>query len=215
MESLEHVLKSMKSSSLEGLKVCFDMGNPMKVVELAKFAAEKDVKVLELDFSFHFHMIFFDISENIRNVLPKGFPMKSLKVLRLVCVEVKGKVLEYFLATCPSLETLYVRDSRCLLSLNVCGKGLRLKHLHLVECNLKYLYISAENLVTFTYYGEHGKIVYDSVPNLVEAAIGARYATYVQNAISDDEDIDIDIHRLLSQLQVLKLDLFSFDLVGN
>ncbi|KAJ1424353.1 Leucine-rich repeat domain superfamily [Sesbania bispinosa] len=179
MGGLEYVLNSLKSPSMQELRICIDMGNPGKIVEWVKFAAEKEVSVLELDFSNHFNETFFEISETIRNVLLlpsiNYFQMKSLRVLRLASVDVSGEVVQYFLESCPSLETLCVRESKLLVSLNISGQALRLKHLELVKCEILYLHISIESLITFRCYGNDGTIHFENVPNLVEASFGGEY----------------------------------------
>jgi len=182
-----------------------DMGNPWKVAEWVKFAAEKNVETLDLDFSYNFMEPFFEISEKIRNVLSKSFEMRALRVLRLASVDVSGEILEGFLASCPMLETLSVRASKTLESLKVQGQGLRLKHLELVECHILFLHISAENLMTFTYTGNYGKVYFENVPSLVEASFEGKYCSYL---LSNMEDVEL--YGVLSQVHVLKLELFIY-----
>nr|KYP68520.1 F-box/FBD/LRR-repeat protein At1g13570 family [Cajanus cajan] len=211
MARLEHVMKSLKCPSMQGLRVCMDLGNPRKLPEWLKFASERNVQVLDLDFTYHFTEPFYGISDNIRNVLSsKKFEMKSLRVLRLACVDVNGEVLQCFLATCPLLETIRVTESTRLVRLKVWGQGLRLKHLELVECNILYLDICAENLMTFRYSGDYGKFNFESVPSLEEASFGGRYASYLQANMHDE-----DFFGVLLQVHVLKLNLSTYTVVSN
>ncbi|KAJ1424350.1 Leucine-rich repeat domain superfamily [Sesbania bispinosa] len=210
MGGLEYVLNSLKSPSMQELRICIDMGNPGKIVEWVKFAAEKEVSVLELDFSNHFNETFFEISETIRNelLLPSinYFQIKSLRVLRLASVDVSGEVVQYFLASCPSLETLFVRELKLLVSLTISGQALRLKHLELVKCKILYLHISIESLITFSCYGNDGTIHFENVPNLVEASFGGEYCSFLQKHMGTT-----NLFMLISQLNVLKLELSVSD----
>ncbi|ESW04240.1 hypothetical protein PHAVU_011G078500 [Phaseolus vulgaris] len=203
MSRLQHVLKSLKCHSMQGLRICMDMGNPWKVAEWVKFAAQKNVETLDLDFSYNFMEPFFEMSENIRNVLSRSFEMRALKVLRLASVDVSGEIIESFLASCPVLETLCIRGSKSLESLKVQGEGLRLKHLELVECHILCLDICAENLMTFTYTGDYGKLNFEAVPSLVEASFGGKYCNYLLSNMND-----VELYGVLSQVHVLKLELF-------
>ncbi|QCD88210.1 hypothetical protein DEO72_LG3g2752 [Vigna unguiculata] len=203
MSRLQHVMKSLKCHSMQGLRICMDMGNPWKVTEWVNFAAEKNVETLDLDFSYNFMEPFFEISENIRNVLSKSFEMRALRVLRLASVDVSGEIIESFLASCPVLETLCVRGSKSVMRLKVQGQGLMLKHLELVECHILHLHICAENLVTFSYTGDYGNFNFETVPSLVEVSFGGKYCNYL---LSNMEDVQL--YAVLSQVHVLKLELF-------
>lgn len=202
MTHLEHVMQTLRSPSVRGLRICMDLGNPAKLAEWLKFAAEKNVQILDLDFSYNFTLPFFETSVYIRNkLLSNSFKLKSLRVLRLVSVDVTGEVLEGFLASSPLLETLCVIASRKLVQLRVCGLALKLKHLELLDCrHLVSIYICAENLMTFRYIGDCEKIKFESVPNLVEASFGGQYCTFLQLNMDDAQ-----LYELLSQLHVLKL----------
>lgn len=203
MSLLQHVMKSLKCHSMHGLRICMDLGNPWKVTEWVKFAAEKNVETLDLDFSYNFMEPFFEISENIRNVLSKSFEMRVLRVLRLASVDVSAGIIESFLASSPVLETLSVRGSKSVVSLKIQGQGLRLKHLELVECHILHLHICAENLMTFTYTGDYGNFNFETVPNLVEVSFGGKYCNYLLSNMQDAE-----LYAVLSQVHVLKLELF-------
>ncbi|KAK7312560.1 hypothetical protein VNO77_36503 [Canavalia gladiata] len=209
MVNLEKMLKLMKSPTMQGLRICMELGNPLKIDEWVKFGVKKDVKMFELDLSYNFTETFYEISQTIRNVLSSTtiFEMKSLCILRLVSVDVSDEVIEGILACCPSLQTLCVIESKLLVRVKVCGQGLRLKHLELVECRfLTNLDISAENLMTFKYIGDYERFNYESVPSLVEASFGGLYSSYLQSRMNT-----VDLYELLLQLDVLKLELLPID----
>ncbi|KAE9620552.1 hypothetical protein Lal_00019570 [Lupinus albus] len=193
MSNLEHVLRSLTSPSLEGLRICIDMGNPQKLADLIKFAADKSVRVLDLDFSYHFISTFIGVSDSIRNVLSPTIvqmqSLRSLRVLRLAAVDVDGEAIHYFLASCPYLEILFIKESRILEHLRVWGHGLRLKHLEF-NCFQK--------IETFNF---------EWIPSLTEASFGGQYGCYLQSNMHD-----IVVHQLLSQLLVLNLELRAFDM---
>ncbi|CAL0329086.1 unnamed protein product [Lupinus luteus] len=213
MSNLERVLRSITSPSLQGLRICIDMGNPQKLADLIKFAADKSVQVLDLDFSYNFISPFIGISDSIRNVLSPALvqmqPLRNLRVLRLAAVDVDDEVIHYFLASCPFLEILVIKESRILEHLRVWGHGLRLKHLELVECKISHIEIYAENLVTFRFncFQKIENFNLEWIPSLTEASFGGQYSCYLQSNMHD-----IVVHQLLSQLLVLNLELRAFDL---
>ncbi|KAG4979757.1 hypothetical protein AAZX31_12G065300 [Glycine max] len=204
MTRMANVMKSLKSSSLQGLRICMDLGDPWRVAEWVKYAAEKHVQTLDLDFSYHFSVPFYEISLTIvHNVFPsRGYEMKSLCNLRLSSVDVSGEVIEGLLASCPLLESICVIESKRLVRLKVRGEALRLKHLELVECRIMDLDIYAVNLVTFRYQGKYGKFKFQNVPSLVEASFGGIFCSYLES------DMDrVDFYGVLLQINVLKLEL--------
>lgn len=208
MNRLDKILGSIRSPTVQGLRICIDLGNPMKIPEWLNFASEKKVRILDLDFTFTYTYPLMTTSNNIRNTVspsllfgPNGFKFESLNVLRLASVDITGETLEHFLSRCSSLETLCVRDSRTLTTLKVVSGSL--KHLELVECNILLLEVSAENLVAFTYSGEVCVCFpFKCAPKLEEVSFGAQYARYVETCIGD-----IYFFGLFSQITVLKLEL--------
>lgn len=204
MTHMSKVMKSLKSSSMQGLRICMDLGDPWRAAEWVKYAAEKDVQTLDLDFSYHFSVPIYKMSElTIHNVFPsRGYEMKSLCNLRLSSVDVSGEVIEGLLASCPLLESICVIESKRLVRLKVRGEALRLKHLELVECRIMDLDIYAVNLVTFRYQGKYGKFKFQNVPSLVEASFGGIFCSYLES------DMDrVDFYGVLLQINVLKLEL--------
>ncbi|KAG4989029.1 hypothetical protein JHK84_031583 [Glycine max] len=155
MTHMSKVMKSLKSSSMQGLRICMDLGDPWRAAEWVKYAAEKDVQTLDLDFSYHFSVPIYKMSElTIHNVFPsRGYEMKSLCNLRLSSVD------------------------------KVQGEALRLKHLELVDCHIMDLYISAQNLQTLRYLGEFGKFKFQNIPSLVEASFGGIFCSFLQSDI--------------------------------
>lgn len=80
-----------------------------------------------------------------------GFGL-SLRVLRLIAVDVSGEIIEHLLSHCPPLELTQVHGTRSLASLSVAGgPSLALKHLDLdcfSEVNSMEI-VDAQNLVLF------------------------------------------------------------------
>ncbi|KAH1225450.1 F-box/FBD/LRR-repeat protein [Glycine max] len=198
MTHMSKVMKSLKSSSMQGLRICMDLGDPWRAAEWVKYAAEKDVQTLDLDFSYHFSVPIYKMSElTIHNVFPsRGYEMKSLCNLRLSSVDVSGEVIEGFLASCPLLETIRVIKSKHLVRLKVQGEALRLKHLELVDCHIMDLYISAQNLQTLRYLGEFGKFKFQNIPSLVEASFGGIFCSFLQSGIGRVDFYEINVLKL-------------------
>ncbi|KAL2990052.1 hypothetical protein AAZX31_11G174600 [Glycine max] len=110
MTHMSKVMKSLKSSSMQGLRICMDLGDPWRAAEWVKYAAEKDVQTLDLDFSYHFSVPIYKMSElTIHNVFPsRGYEMKSLCNLRLSSVDGEALRLKHLeLVDCHIMD-LYI-----------------------------------------------------------------------------------------------------------
>ncbi|CAI0547269.1 unnamed protein product [Linum tenue] len=127
---------------------------------LLEFAISKRVCSLELCLTGVYHPRVYDFSEECFNHMktPAGISnIKHLKCLRLSYVNVRGEILEHFIANSPLLEELSVENSSpMLVKLMIVGSTsspLPLKRLELMDCNsLKWLEIdNAPHLTNFVY----------------------------------------------------------------
>ncbi|XP_038711468.1 uncharacterized protein LOC120005740 [Tripterygium wilfordii] len=105
---------------------------------------------------------------------------RSLIALELNSVNISGDVVEYFIASCPSLRQLSVEYSESMVDVKVSGESLCLEYLKMALCfNLESIYISAANLSSFEYIGPAVEITFANVPNLVELSFQGRYSEYI------------------------------------
>lgn len=200
---VDQVMKSLQNSTIEGLRICFDMGNESHIVDgWVQFAIQRKVKRLELDL--------FISSLNQNGHKPFVVPsllnftrFRSLHVLRLSNVDVSEELLEYFLSSCLSLETLAI-CLRSLMSLKVSNTS-SLKQLEIIRChNLKSLEISAKNLVSLKYFGYDISIHYKHIPNLREISFKG---PLVDRVFRDFFHLSSYDH---SQLKVLEIESVTF-----
>ncbi|KAL6130397.1 hypothetical protein ACLB2K_068776 [Fragaria x ananassa] len=144
---VNRVLERHRGSKIRQFRACFFLGlrHSNTIDEWIRFAVEKSVEVLELDFSpgtslpldakgtvpcyqkdgFSQYLLCLDKQSTLgqqSSDIPKlsshvhDACFKSLKVLHLRNVGVTGEVLEYLLSNCPVLERLTVSVSKNLLS---------------------------------------------------------------------------------------------------
>ncbi|CAK8562896.1 unnamed protein product [Lathyrus sativus] len=187
---INELLASLKSSSLQGLKLWFPVKNVSDIDNWIQFAVRKKVRKLELYFG-----------RATDYVLPlelfKVERFDSLCVLRMKSITVTEETLEYFLCNCLLLETLSLVDSEVPKTMKVLGSGssLKLKCLELVRClELTKVEIFAEKLVSFKYYGTNLETEFKSVSSLVEASFGGSFVEFVRESF-------------MLQIKVLKLDI--------
>ncbi|CAN1174757.1 F-box/FBD/LRR-repeat protein At5g53840 [Linum perenne] len=125
-----------------------------------KFAISKRIESLELSFRKCGYVLSEYCYSHIKS--PVGVSdIKSLRCLRLSCVELIDGILEHFIANCPLLEELSVTDSCTLTKLRVVGTSssssgsppLPLKNLEVRDCvGLKFMEIdNAPRLSRLTY----------------------------------------------------------------
>ncbi|XP_027337892.1 F-box/LRR-repeat protein At3g58900-like [Abrus precatorius] len=185
---ITELLRSLKSSTLQGLKFWFHVGSGCDIDKWVHFAIQKKVQKLELYFGHRFAYV-------LPLHLFKLASYNSLCVLRLKFITVTKEMLEYLLCCCPLLETLSLVNSGVPKTMNVSGPSLKLKCLELVRCwDLVSLEIFAENLASFKYYGSHLNTEFKSVPSLVEATFGGSFVEFIRESF-------------LPQIKVLKLDI--------
>ncbi|RDY04496.1 putative F-box protein, partial [Mucuna pruriens] len=185
---INELLSTLKSSTLQGLKFWFHVGTGCDINKWVHFAIQKKVQRLELYFGHTFEYV-------LPLHLFKLESFNSLHVLRLKFITVTEEMLEYLLCRCPLLETLSLVNSGVPKTMKVSGPSLKLKCLELVRCwELIKFEISAENLVSFKYYGSHLETEFKSVPSLVEATFGGSFVEFTRESF-------------LPQIEVLKLDI--------
>ena len=175
---VNEVVKLHRVPTIDQFRVSFDLDVDYRhdLDNWVKFAFEKRVQRLEVSF-YQCHINPCPFPSLYRTL---SFPRcNSLRVLSLKYLSVSGEVLEYFICNCPSLEQLCVRHSETLVNLKVAGPLLRLKYLEITRClNLENLEISANNLVSFVYFGPTITMPFKYVPNLVEMSLGGKYCEY-------------------------------------
>ncbi|KAL9438967.1 hypothetical protein AB3S75_024600 [Citrus x aurantiifolia] len=198
---VNQVLSSLEGHCTEGLRICFDVFSNHDIDNWIKFALERRVRRLELDFS--------RVVYNLRFVGQYTFPshldfyssFRHLTDLSLTTVGITGEVLEHLLCyCCPVLEVLNVAESSSLTSLKVSGPSLKLKHLKLNTLdNLKDLQLHAPNLLSFEYSGPILPFSFRNVPNLVDASFWGCFSAYIAKNLCQHSIF-------LVQLRTLKLD---------
>ncbi|OMO82253.1 hypothetical protein CCACVL1_12006 [Corchorus capsularis] len=200
---VNNALESYQGTSLDEFKVCFDVDEESCKLDIDGwiiFALEKRVQRLHLDFS-RSSTYFSYGSYTLTTQFLSNYSISSLKVLRLVSVEVTSEVVEYMLSMCPLLEALVVKGSDSLSHIKVYDPSLKLKSLEILYCsNLKYIEISSTNLVSFAYGGQKIVAAINNVPHLVEASFSGECAGLLARNM-------FIFSELVSQLQVLELDL--------
>ncbi|XP_038712597.1 putative FBD-associated F-box protein At5g22720 isoform X2 [Tripterygium wilfordii] len=179
------VLDAYQGSSIDEFRVQFDLdGNHRRDIdEWVDFAFKKKVKRLVMELQKHVRCV--------RHKKVYSFPplcdtfkrlhyCRYLIALELNCVNISGDIVEYFIASCPSLRQLSVERSDSFVDLKVSGESLCLEYLKIAYCdNLESIYISAANLLSFEYFGKTIKITFTNVPKLVELSFRGRYPEYI------------------------------------
>ncbi|KAK6118713.1 hypothetical protein DH2020_047518 [Rehmannia glutinosa] len=141
------------------------------------FAMQKEVKMFELNFSmsngYHPYYEFPNVDMLLSRSNDVKFGFGSLKSLRLVGVDIKDEVVQYFLASCPYLEQLCIRGSYVTKNLKVVDPLPNLKVLEISDCRFIYsLEVSVVNLVSCTYEGRGIILPFKEIPNLSELTLG-------------------------------------------
>ncbi|GFP90539.1 hypothetical protein PHJA_001197800 [Phtheirospermum japonicum] len=107
----------------------------------------------------------------------KMFELEVAKSLRLVSVDIEDEVVHYFLASCPYLEQLCIRDSHVTKNLRVVDPLQNLKDLEISNCqSIQSVEIFVTNLVSCTYEGGRVIFPFKEIPNLSELTIGGDFA---------------------------------------
>ncbi|KAJ9539837.1 hypothetical protein OSB04_026343 [Centaurea solstitialis] len=145
---IDHIIRQHNNPTIDKLKICFDLDKNAKgtMSKLIKFAISKNIQTLELDFD---RDCGFFLDGQSFNVLVTE--MKSLKSLKLKCVDVNNEGLRKLLSNCPILEHLSVVGSRKLVNAKIHGKGLALRTLVMRSCIiLESIEILDSNIVSFS-----------------------------------------------------------------
>ncbi|VFQ81577.1 unnamed protein product [Cuscuta campestris] len=124
-----------------------------------RFALRKQVKVFELSLARQRRSCKykFPSMEKLLLLEPKC-SFVSLRSLKLVHVNVEDDMVHYLLASCPDLETLWIKDSDCTKNLRVVAP--KLKQLKLWCGQIQRVEISAPSLVSFSYSGHNVETPY-------------------------------------------------------
>ncbi|CAI9092819.1 OLC1v1028156C1 [Oldenlandia corymbosa var. corymbosa] len=219
MESVSNVLDRHRGSTLDRLRIAFNMHFYCPCIEqyVAKwvdFALVKRVRILELDLT---SASGSDVSESACAFpswllsIPLDLPcFDRLTALCLNSVSISDAELAYFLSSCPLLEQLSVRNARGLKNVRVSGVALTLNRLEIgsnyVCDQLESVEICAPNLTSFKYgwcREPTVKMCLTDVPKL--AWISLRNSSCEHSIVKFHNDL------CLSRMKKLELDLRSMD----
>ncbi|KAJ9539826.1 hypothetical protein OSB04_026332 [Centaurea solstitialis] len=205
LSCIDDIIRQHNNPTIDKLKICFDLDMYAKgtMSKLIKFAISKNIKMLELDFD----------RDHGSSLDGQSFSVwvaeiKSLKSLKLKCVDVNDEGLRKILSNCPVLEHLSVVGSLGLVKAEIHGKGLALKTLVMRSCTLlESIEILDSNIVSFSC---DGLLVctfrLDNLQKLEKICIGKLYLWQELN------DIVCQISYGVPNLQVLELELYGFQL---
>ncbi|KAL1551767.1 F-box/FBD/LRR-repeat protein-like protein isoform X1 [Salvia divinorum] len=180
------VVKLHQGRSIEGMVINFDtraeeqedqkqfsLSTSCAVDNWVCFAMNKEVQRFEMKLEFRSIYPFPDLKMLVSSYsLGFSSPFYRLRSLRFVYVDIDDDVVNYFLASCPSLEDLHIYYSYFIKSIRVVDPP-RLRVLYISNCfEFQNLEISAASLVSLTVAGEENNFVLKSVPNLSKLIIG-------------------------------------------
>ncbi|XP_039029201.1 F-box/FBD/LRR-repeat protein At4g00160-like, partial [Hibiscus syriacus] len=202
---VSNVLISHQGSTFDELRVRFDLIKDSRrdIDKWIEIAMRKKVKRLELDIrpllDWNFRTYYAFPQECFHGI-------EFLDSLCLKHVEVTDKTMESILSNCPMLESLRLGNINLLRHPKVSGSSLRLKHLHISECqSVESIEVSAPNLVSFEYHEER-LVTLDirHAPKFTELY-------YYKRPSSKIADIVSQLSNYLPQLQILRLNISSKD----
>ncbi|PHT45985.1 hypothetical protein CQW23_15143 [Capsicum baccatum] len=175
---VSHIMDYHKCLVLEEFSISFPFLESVsdaagrEVFKWLNFASSRKIQSLKLDFSVNGRW-----PENIE-LSEYSFPtellsssLKSLKKLTLNEVLMDSQSVESLLLSCPLLELLSITRSYLLVHLKVVGPSLKLKHLVIRRCPMKYLEIRNVNLVSFTFRGSTTNLVLENVSSVLNIDI--------------------------------------------
>ncbi|GKE42308.1 F-box domain containing protein, partial [Tanacetum coccineum] len=129
--------------------------------------------------------------------------MQSLKEVSLLSVNITEPNLLGLLKSSPSLERLYLYDSRMFTYINVGGRDINLKHFKLVDCfEIESMTLYDFDLISLTYIGLEIELILTDVPMVKELDIGLVSVGLENNVFGQ-------ISSCASSLQTLSLNLES------
>jgi hypothetical protein len=181
IRSLDKVLRAHKCSTIQALKVKFDLNSKHKsyIDSWINFAICKKARRIELNLT-QTSISREHVEWNQLYVFPaiNGDP-NMITTLKLNNVNVTGRTFKYFLSNFVSLEYLCIGNSNCLVLATVFPPCPKLKHIKISGCYyLERLDIySAPNLTSFYYSGCNKAMVrLRDVPNLSEVSLNGSYS---------------------------------------
>lgn len=212
--ALDLCRRLLRGRKLKGFKFCFsppdhlmyDLNNCLQRV------AEKEIKELELDFSYHLGDEVFELPACLFECkmisyfklaysdfrIPSDFSDFSfLGELYLSHVNITDEMLDTMLATCPSMEILYLLECSLLFYIRVYGTKLQLKSLAVLKMDLAILDIYVPNLRTFHFNGDLHDLNITNFSSLVDAIICV--------VPPDSYDLDFNWVNILDKLEILTL----------
>ncbi|GJW56201.1 F-box domain containing protein, partial [Tanacetum coccineum] len=129
--------------------------------------------------------------------------MQSLKEVSLLSVNITEPNLLGLLKSSPSLERLYLYDSRMFTYINVGGRDINLKHFKLVDYfEIESMTLYDFDLISLTYIGLEIELILTDVPMVKELDIGLVSVGLENNVFGQ-------ISSCASSLQTLSLNLES------
>ncbi|GAY32433.1 hypothetical protein CUMW_002350 [Citrus unshiu] len=204
---VNQVLRSLQSRTMEELRIRFDVTSDDDIHNWIKFAVEKKVGRLELNFR-RFLAGRWEVGQyNFPPHFVSYSSFSSLTELSLINVAITGDVLAHLLSYCPLLEVLSVIQSVCLKHLKVSGSLLKLKYLKLgyLEC----LEIDAPNLISFEFNGPAKPICLGKV-RLVEVSFGGSFSNYIMKNLCWLSSFLVRLHTLKLNLALPLYDVKPF-----
>lgn len=190
---VNQVLRSLQSRTMEELRIRFDVTSDDDIHNWIKFAVEKKVRRLELNFR-RFLAGRWEVGQyNFPPHFVSYSSFSSLTELSLINVAITGDILAHLLSYCPLLEVLSVIQSVCLKHLKVSGSLLKLKYLKLGY--LEHLEIDAPNLISFEFNGPAKPICLGEVC-LAEVSFGGSFSNYIMKNLCWLSSFLVRLHTL-------------------
>lgn len=172
------------------------------------FAMQKEVKRFDLDLQVRERLYFEYEFPRIEKLLSRTHEVKpafgSLRFLRLVYVNIKDEVVQYFLTSCPYLEQLCIRASHVTKNLQVVDPLPNLRVMEISECyQIQSLEVSAMNLVSFTYDGNEISLPFKKIPNVSELSLGGGFCQSFMCEPNKHSSYSVQLVKLALNLDIL------------
>lgn len=176
VKCVNRVLKLHNGFLLDEFRVCFDLikTSQCHIDRWVEYAVSRGVQKLELDLS--------NLAGLPQKYLTRcAFPViqcNSLRSLTLKSVEVSGDLIELFIRCCPFLQILVVHGSSRLISLQVYGFSLALRHLEICYCNHAESILVCDTNIVSIVVNTGARLVLRNLPMLVEFSVNWVRPTY-------------------------------------